>query len=311
MINGVNVFTPEEDNLRYHTTGREAAFKTKNGGFEITLAPQHRKGSLLAKISVEDALKHGFVLKDTNGFGVYDLPTGCDYEFTVENTFPNTKFTFEEITIGKERVDINGGETIFYSGTHTISAYKTGSHRSFLFYSPDSTEKAATNWTPDGSNVIKIKVQRHVKQDPPPVKLACYRGLSDDDGDVGPTFRSLSVGEASRGLSGGNTISGNTFVGHVSTVPLEGTWKKEGDVVEFLIQLVNTQSNQDKARDNAKYHAAMDAKLQKEIDYMKAKRKRLREEIDALDKEIQDKEAKRAKMPPVSRPTEDLLLPVS
>jgi hypothetical protein len=310
MINGASVFTPEEDDVRYRTTGLAEAFKTSNGGFEVTLAPQHRKGTLLAKLSVEHARKHGLELKHTHGFGVYDLPTGCPYGVTVRNTFPNTKFTFEEITVGVERVDINGGDTIFYSGLHTISAYKTGSQRSFLFHSPDSTEKAANNWTPDGSNVIKIKVQRHVKQDPPRVRSA-YRGLSDDDGDVGPTFRSLSGGEASRGLSGGNTISGNTFVGHVSTVPLEGTWKKEGDVVEFLIQLVNTQSEQDKARDNAKYHAAMDAMLQKEIDDKKAKRKRLEEEMDALDQEIEDKEAKRAKIPPVSRPTEDLLLPVS
>jgi hypothetical protein len=238
----------------------ESNYTVKSEGFQVSLSVQHDPATKkLVKLSADTARARGVELKSEAGFAAFVAPTCCPYQINVRDT-NGEKFEIESIKVGNEPVIVNDGRRIFYSRTTTISSFKTGTDRSFLFVSdtgPDAPPR-------DGSNVVRIKLQRQRQRVQQPVE---------------EVFRSLSS------ITGGNTVGGGAFVGHLSTVPLQGTWEKDGPPVEFLIQLVNVQSDEERAADNAKYHAYQDAKLQKQIDGLSARQRRLREEADSLEEE--------------------------
>ena len=252
-------------------------------GFQVFIGVQHDAAKKLVKLSAEAAQARGVELKSEPGFAAIVAPTCCPYNLNVVDN-RGQKFVIESIQVGDEQVIVNDGKRIFYTHSATISAFKTGTDRSFLFVSdtlPDAPPR-------DGSNVVRIKLQRQRAQRQPPLESPTYRGMSS--------------------ITGGNTVGGGSFVDHLRTVPLQGTWENDGPPVEFLIQLVNVQSDEERAADNAKYQAHQDAKLQEQIDGLSARQKRLREEADSLEEK---KTALANKMRRTTAPTrEEPLLPV-
>lgn len=249
-------------------------------------------------------------------------PSVFGYEVVIQNKRHGTKFTFK-MTVGDREVITNNGSLLYYNGETVISAYETGSTESFLFYSPDSTEGPPPG-TSKSNNVINIKLQRWEIDRPPPQ----FRGAADVTvfgGEYGCQNRSLSRPT----ISGGCTISGGQFFGHKPTQPLRDQLKKTGEPEEICFQIVCTQKDKDKKHDNDKYKSElktrMDAaliadelktrmdmiaeceKMIAECEKKKAIRKRMREELDTIDADIEKMEAMISKR---SRPTEDDMWPV-
>lgn len=263
-------------------------YTIERDGFEVSLGVQHDDDKMLVKLSQEAAEARGLDLKSRPGFAVFVAPTNCPFKINIVDNHggnPHIKFEIESMKLGDEQVHVNKGQRIFYGTSATVppesSALGTFAERSFLFIS-DTGPNASPR---DGSNVVRIKLQR--QRQTRPVKEA-------------PSYRSLSS------ITGGNVVNDGDFV--VNTIPLEGNWEKDGPAVDFLIQLVNVQSDEERAADNAKYQIYLNEKLQKQIDDLTARQKRLREEADSL--EGQKEELQKKMKNPVAPSAEDALLPV-
>ena len=259
----------------------ESNYTITRDGFQVYIGVQNDffNDKKLVKLSAEAAQARGVELKSEVGFAAFVAPTCCPYKIIVVDK-KGQKFVIESIKVGNQQVIVNDGGRIFYSRSANISAFETGTDRSFLFVSdtrPDASPR-------DGSDVVRIKLQR---------QRQCVEQQ---------LFRSMSS------ITGGNTVGGGSFVGHLHTVPLQGTWEKDGPPVEFLIQLVNVQSDEERTADNAKYQAHQNAKLQEQINGLSARQKQLREEADSLEEK---KTSLANKMRRTTAPThQEPLLPV-
>lgn len=274
-----------------------SAFTTINGPFELTVIDQD--GNHYAKLTAAAAEASGHTLPRDAGVGVYALPTCSHYGFRVTDTLkiPGRRFVLSSVTVGNKPVVINGGDTLFYNGaTEKIQAFQTGSDESFLFYSPSLHEKMERA-IPDGTNVIRVTVQAYVEKRS---RAEDDRTRSLDDCPPPTLLRSAASYRSLCSISGGNTISGGNFVGHVATKPLTKEYEKSGEPLYFMIQLVNTQSDAEKYEDNVSYE---NYELQKSIDTELQVAKRNHDEAESLKRKARECEERANELQKKMRPT--------
>ncbi len=100
------------------------------------------------------------------------------------------------------------------------------------------------------------------------------------------------------GLSGGATVSGGSYVNDVRTASTDSTFTRVGEPIEFLIQLVCNQTDEEKYTANRQYEQkqrfekrekllAQRKQHEKVIDSLKAEQERELSKIAKLDEELQ------------------------
>ncbi|QKF93590.1 hypothetical protein QKU48_gp0132 [Fadolivirus algeromassiliense] len=210
-------------------------------------------------------------LANLNGVAQFVLPTCSNYSITIDNLDGATYswFSFVSGRVGDKDIVINNGQTIYHKNSLEIRGFKTGTNDSFLFYSPSNKEKweGKTLEGENVTNVINLKLRRYTRISNPEVYLS--KGFSTRGGDghylnygmIPGTYEcSLQCSSSSRNesYSGGATLSGGSNVDHIRTTTTKDTFNPQGSVVEFVIQLICNQSDDEKYNANQAYNMKVD-----------------------------------------------------
>lgn len=243
-------------------------------------------------------------MANLNGVMHVALPTCTEYIICIENlnTSKDVYFTIESGKIGDKEIVINHGQKIYYKSELEIKGFKTGTNESFMFISQSNQEKSEGK-TLEGenvTNVINLKVKKWRRE---VEEVMGYRGGYRSRGG-GDRFGSKG-GEATKGfsydsepvdacgdffgssnsLSGGATISGGSYVGNVQTTTTNDTFHPIDDTVEFLIQLVCNQTEDEKCEINKKYYLKKDLE---EREKLLSKKKIVDDNIRGLEEKLQN-----------------------
>lgn len=224
------------------------------------------------------------------------VPTSSTYHIELSVTQDKTPLTWYSIVsakVGDKKVTINNDRLIYYPSSQRIEGFTTGTNDSFFFISPSKQETDA-GVKYDGvnvSNIIEVKIQRYHRIPRREVYIATaasgdlfsFRGGATRGGghtsNGGEQVLSMfdSAPAASRSkmvastyvpestLSGGTTISGGNFVRDVDVNTTNDTFEKVGDVIEFYVQLVCDQSEDDKYKANIAHTLKIRTQKKQEI----------------------------------------------
>lgn len=233
-------------------------------------------------------------LANMNGVMHVALPTCTEYTISVENlnNSPNVYFSFETGKVGDKEIIINHGQRIYYKTDLEIKGFKTGTSDSFMFISQSNQERFEGKVL-EGENVTNIislkfkKWQRHVRE--------CYmefycdstsrsRGGAESMGATkGLSKGGDSFGHSMANLSGGATVSGGSYVDSVRTSTTNDRFDQIDNEVEFLIQLVCTQPENEKYEANKKYYLKKEFE---EREKLLSKKKRIEESIKSWEDQV-------------------------
>lgn len=228
--------------------------------------------------SSEDGGTVSSELANANGVMHVVLPTCTEYHITVDlvDEAEDVFFSLESGKVGDRGIVINGGSKIYYNGLD-IKGYKTGTKESFCFISRSQSDDK----TLEGENVSNIIELKFVKWVRVPyvtsAESAVMRGWECKGLSKGIEEGNCTL-QVGGNLSGGATVSGNTYVAHVQPRSTYDTFREqESGEVNITIQLVCTQSDEEKYLANTKYY------MQKDIDMRdKLIEQRKRKENDLL-----------------------------
>lgn len=249
-----------------------------------------------------------------NGVMHVDVPTCTEYVIFVDktDTDPESYVTFESGKVGKKEITINGGRLIYYPSTIDIRGFKTGTNESFMFISPSNQEKAEGRKVEgeNETNIITLTLKKWVRR---PNRTSFFRtrgysrGCEEGGEDLflsasydnfslqckgGPESASFSLRGGDRSnFSGGATVSGGSYVDDVRTSYTDDSFTSVGSPVEFMIQLVCSQTEEEKYQVNSIYNmkqdlAARDALLSK-MSASRASVKSFESQIETLEKRIE------------------------
>jgi hypothetical protein len=270
-------------------------------------------------------------MANLNGVMHVCVPTCNEYHVEINNLTASDKYsymTFENGKVGDKAITINNGTCIYYSTDLIIKGFRTGTNESFMFKSLSDREKTEgkTLEGENSTNIISIKIQKW-KETPAAPKyffeshshsyaIPCS-GTYDDcesldtlgttrtrggpmpKGAKGGFARGInSSSSSSSQLSGGATLSGGSQVDHVRTTTTDSTFTRVGEPVEFLIQLVCNQSDDEKyaanrAYDLKKRHEKREQLIskkrehQRRIDTLKMEQEREQSHIEKLDEQLE------------------------
>lgn len=231
-----------------------------------------------------------------NGVMHVGLPTTAQYMILIENDSSNsdTYFTIENGSVGDKRILINGGRTIYYGNSTEIMGFETGSNQSFMFQSLSSQEKSegSTLSGENVTNIISLKIRKWKVEVKPRSMSRGYGELRSRGGDRGTAkgsgddfYQACSDDYESMGVNsriaesvswtGGATVYGGSHVHDVKTTSTSDKFIPVGEVIEFLIQLVCTQTDLEKYAANRRYkmtkdHAARKILLEKQASSQKS-----------------------------------------
>lgn len=217
-------------------------------------------------------------LAQLNGVAQFVLPTCTNYYITIENMDNNTKtwFSFANGKVGDKPIIINNGQLIYHNKSLNIEGFKTGTKDSFLFYSPSNQEKwegksiEGVNVT----NIINLKLKKYNREPRYTMRESYGYGgglecLGMPRGGDGGMYLCGTRGEpevfAAGAISGGATLSGGSYVDNIRTTRTMDTFTQIGDDLEFIIQLVNTQTDEEKYNANKQYNMKIDFQKREEL----------------------------------------------
>lgn len=282
-------------------------------GLRVTIAS--KKGSLFQKIDNQIA--------NLNGVMHVDVPTCTEYMIFVDKTDSdeNSYFTFESGKVGSKEITINNGRLIYYPSNVEIKGFKTGTNESFMFISPSNQEKSEGRKTEgeNETNIITLKLKKWIRR---PSRSSFFgartrgysRGYDESYGGEdlflsasydnftlqckgGPKSASLTLCSNSRGgdrgsnLTGGATVSGGSFVDNVRTSYTDDNFESVGTTIEFMVQLVCSQTDEEKYQVNSIYHMKQDLAAREEllnkISRSKVNMESFEAQIKSLEKKIE------------------------
>ena len=272
------------------------------------------KDGLRVTVTSKDGVKMFQKVENTvanlNGVMHVDLPSCTEYIVNIEKLSddPDEYITFESGTVGDKQILVENGRRIYYPYNIELKGFKTGTNDSFMFISQTEQEKSEGRELEGENkmNVITVKVNRYRRERVPRYyddgHLECYggdrsRGISKGGGGYFKTDcmeKGISKGGIEEGLcmlacsnmSGGTTVSGGSYVDHVRSQTTSDRFSEIGRPIEFMIQLVCTQSEEEKYRVNEQYH----------LKQAMTQRDELRDQIKDAEKNVDyyKKEAERA-----------------
>jgi hypothetical protein len=265
----------------------------------IRVTVSSKNGEMLPKIDN--------TIANLNGVMHVLVPTCTEYNISVEQLEINDDIylTFESGSVGSKSIVMNEGKRLYYPTELTIKGFKTGNNESFMFISQSSKEKEEGK-TLDGeneTNVITITVKKWKRGRQTYPYYATHfmqsqsRGLSKGGCSKGMSRggceneMSRSKGDSdnecfaqSSAYSGGATVSGGSYVGTDTSRTTNDTFSPLGEPIEFLIQLVCSQSNDEKYKVNKQYYLKKDIA---ERDELKKKLERAEHELASVQRLVE------------------------
>jgi hypothetical protein len=250
-------------------------------GIRVTVTS--KRGELFPKL--------GNTLANLNGVVHVCVPTCTEYYICVEkidgtlNCEDDIYLTFESGSVGNTPIVMNNGKRLYYPMEFFIKGFKNGPNESFMFMSQSKQEKGEgkTLKGENETNVITVKVQKWKR-----VKNQLFsKGLERNSRSFGmendffefhcdndsSRYYSLQGGDCSRSrgrsesstrstttFSGGATVSGGWRVDSDRSQTTSDSFDCIGSPIEFIIQLVCGQSDDEKYQINKQYY------LQKSIE---------------------------------------------
>jgi hypothetical protein len=194
---------------------------------------------------------------NANGVLHVALPTCAQYTIHVCNNTRGDYLSVVKGTVGDTPIVINEGERIFYPKDIYIDGFTTGSNESFLFVSP-STEEKGTLPGENKTNIIRLTIQRW-KRKPKPAFAFCGTGEYE--------LGEFGASSAGFGVTGGATVRGGAHVDHVQTRLTNDSFERVGEPIEYVIQLVCVQSDEEKAKANRAYYAHKRAEERRKLTF--------------------------------------------
>jgi hypothetical protein len=227
-------------------------------------------------------------LANLNGVVHISVPTTREYIIVVDNLndSENSYLSFKSGSVGDKKITINDGRLIYYTSNIEIKGFKTGTNDSFMFISQCQQEKEEGKVLEGENitNVIKLTVKKwdRKKKAERVGSLGGYAHGYNDWGESG-MYSSQCRGVAAKGgskskkpkggmggifkndptnacldmeenFSGGATVSGGSRVDDVRTKSTSDTFTDLNDDTEIVIQLVCTQTEEEKLEANKKYY---------------------------------------------------------
>lgn len=283
---------------------------------DIRIYVKNPNGTIYSK--VEDTLAN------LNGVMHVCVPTCAEYHIVIENlkstSDKHSYITFESGKVGDKRISINNGSRIYYPLQIVVKGFQTGTSESFMFKSLSDREKGEGKSLEgeNTTNVISLNIQQW--KETPATSRYMYMGDRDSSDFFGSSTRTRGGGESyskggydrgdsgesmkcmanssSRELSGGATVSGGSYVDNVRTSTTNSTFTKVGEAVEFLVQLVCNQSDEEKYAANRAYdlkiqyekrEALLSRKRQHEktLESLKADQEREMSKLSKLEEELE------------------------
>lgn len=234
-----------------------------------------------------------------NGVGHFILPTCVDYEILIRhnsNTGENVWFRMIKGTLGKEKeIVLNDGRTIYHNGNLDLKSVKTGTYESFRFYSPSKLEKyqGKTVEGENETNIIHLEFQKYIRKPSEVISMGYQKQSASLDSQPILMYESYS---------GGATVPGGLYTGHLNTKTTHDTFEAFGDPVTVTLQLICNQTDEEKYKINMEHKRQQDIKerdrmlheadrLKREAEYKLQRVTNLEEQIARLMKEVHaDKE---------------------
>ena len=265
-----------------------------------------------------------------NGVMHVAVPTCTEYVVNVDNLREGDEddyLTLESAKIGERDVSISSRK-LYHPSSIEIKGFKEGSNESFMFISQSQREKNEGRELEgeNETNVIELKVQRWKRVRRPEIRaygydyfgLECHngrgpipkggyrsrggpesmqlqsKGLSKgggcEEGSIFDAEPTMACG-AAESFSGGATVSGGSYVDRIRSTTTSDRFDRVGEPIELLVQLVCTQTEEEKYAANEQYYLkkAMEERkeIQKKIEQYQRNVDYLQDEISRYQKRLE------------------------
>lgn len=256
-------------------------------------------------------------MANLNGVMHVDIPTCTEYTIYIENLSddPDTYITFESGKVGEKEISVENGKRIYYPREFELKGFKTGSNDSFMFISQTDQEKSEGHELEGENerNVITVKVNKYRRDRVPSgfwsdrdlrvrVDPYCLRDYSrgargglesyNSSGSFGSSRASDCLEVQCNTLSGGTTVSGGSHVDGVRSQNTSDHFNPIEEPTEFMIQLVCSQSEEEKYKINKEYHMKNAMKerdeLQRQIINTERDVDLFKKQVEKAEKSLQD-----------------------
>jgi len=233
-----------------------------------------------------EAMKKGIFICNMGSCSYWEFVLGADPNGKYAE-HSNKYFKIERCVFGDGReVKITNslGNTEFFTKlskynrqTLVVNSYISGKSERFFFVSPCKKEKDLGLDTSHAnkSNILKLTVSIHerIDNEPPPVYRGITRGLNNDTRGCD--------GGTTRGFGGGSNLSAHGNSSYVKTNTVDAKFPKI-DEVNITVQLVCTDSNEEKEYNINLINEQIKEKKFRELQNLKRKRIEIEDDIEIL-----------------------------